>query len=171
VSTDTDLKVLEEELRKRERPRSALYIGVHDLRGRDLVHRVWPGAPVDTLDKEDPVDMCSWVTHRVDLDCTRSRIIPVYDLCVCSYVLMYLRNPLQAIEWLADHARLLLIQENVVRERPNVDPWLDRNRFCSAEVACDPVASDRRLIHLPKVKLLSKYNNEGGVSALWEAVR
>lgn len=178
MSTPTDREKLREHLERlnlRDRPKSALIVGAYDRFDVMLVRQCFELSRCKTLDKDaslKPSIIC-------DLD-ELFDLVERFDVAVVSYVLMYLKDPLKTLMRLGKWCKTVVIQENVIRNRPNNDPWPDLNRFicdnATAELmvqsAQDAKSCGRRLVRFPLLWSFSEeptyYENPPGVSAIWQ---
>lgn len=174
MSTDKDVEVLLRHINVlNPHPRSILYVGCGDRRALGKTTRAVHPTEVTTLDSDRELfPSIVWdLNETMDLPVGARR-----DLAVVSNVCMYLLDPIGAIMRLRRTCRIVMIQDNVVRDRPDADPWPDRNRFVCSQADASirewamRAKGDRNLIDL--TGLLpgqAEYypNGDGCISALW----
>lgn len=152
-------------------PTTVLYCGIHDRRTVANAYAVWPRAVFQSLDMD--ASLCPDILCDLDSAFTlRGR----WDVIVAAYVLMYVEDPCAAIRRLLRYCGTLVVQENVIRRRPDNDPWRDRNRFICSEAsleereraAQEASCGEQRLVDLSEFNnTVHYYDNPPGVSALW----
>lgn len=168
MSTAADVAVLRLRTAALDPGLRTLYVGARDRMSLDSVRERF--RHVRTLDS----DRALRPDVLADLDDPRL-VLDHFDLIIVPYVLMYLAGPTAALARLRSHADKLLLQENVVRRRPDADPWPDRNRFIChlaprpfrAKASETALADEKRLVWVAADEVYY-YENEGGLSALWE---
>jgi hypothetical protein len=176
MSTEADLIELGKYLRSmppRAEAPSVLYVGIRERDGLRLAESILR-VRCTTLDFDE--------RQRPDIvaDLNTFTSIPWHgDLIVIQNVLQYLLNPARALRiLLLQHCNALILQEAVVRNRPNNDPWPDGNRFiCRGATASTALLArevaergKKHLVDLSEFRRVHSlyYSNPPGVSALWE---
>lgn len=169
MSTPIDLIYLEKKLKDYVPHSRVLYVGIREKHSLALVRAMF--TDVATLDNDPKLKP----DYLVDLNSLKP-ISGTWDLIVMPYVAMYLKFPIGTISNLCKHCDRFILQDNVIRSRPDNDPWPDLNRFtCLAatyelrqRARAAAFVDNKTLLTLNHVLSQEYYDNPPGVSAIWE---